>query len=228
MSANEPPIPEPPAHNRPVASSQEREPTGSPHVGGTPGDVRFGPLPPPSWATTPNQWPPGPDQWPPGPTAPQMTPPRKSPRLFASRATGWIVAAVLACAVVALSIVVATTPSTTTTSPAARVPTGGLTPGSGPFAGRFGSGSGGAVGTVDSVSASSFTMTTRAGQQMTVDEQSSTTYRSSTGSASASAVTDGARVLVVGSTSGSTIRATQVIVLPAGGGSFGFPGASTS
>jgi hypothetical protein len=41
-------------------------------------------------------------------------------------------------------------------------------------------------------------------------------------------VTTGARVLVLGSTNGSTITATQVIVLPTGGGTFGFPGSSAS
>ena len=102
-------------------------------------------------------------------------------------------------------------------------------PGGGPFAGRFGAGLGGASGTVNSVAASSFTMTTRAaGYKMTADELSSTTYRNGASSASASAVTSGARVLVFGSTSGSTIRATQVIVLPTGAGGFGCPGFSAS
>jgi hypothetical protein len=69
------------------------------------------------------------------------------------------------------------------------------------------------------VSASSFTLTTAAGQQVTVDEASSTTYQKGTGSASASAITAGESVLVLGTTNGTTITATQVIVQPAGGGS---------
>jgi hypothetical protein len=79
---------------------------------------------------------------------------------------------------------------------------------------------GGASGTVDSVSTSSFTMTTLAGQKVTVNETSSTLYEDGTSSTSASAITTGERVLVLGttnvlgSTSGSTIEATQVIVQP--------------
>jgi hypothetical protein len=62
-------------------------------------------------------------------------------------------------------------------------------------------------------------MTTSAGQKVTVDEVSSTTYQKGTSSASPSAITTGKPVLVLGTTSGTTITATQVIVQPAGGGS---------
>jgi hypothetical protein len=100
---------------------------------------------------------------------------------------------------------------------------------SGGFAGGLGSGgrgsnarsgpaAGGASGTVGSVSTSKFTMTTSAGQKVTVDEASSTTYQKGTSPASASAITTGKPVLVLGTTSGTTITATQVIVQPAGGG----------
>ena len=61
-------------------------------------------------------------------------------------------------------------------------------------------------------------MTTSAGQQVTVAETSSTTYQKRTSPASASAITTGERVLVLGTTSGTTITATHVIVQPAGGG----------
>ena len=54
---------------------------------------------------------------------------------------------------------------------------------------------------------------------MTVDEASSTTYQKQATPASASAVTTGEPVLVLGTTSGTTITATQVIVRPAGDGS---------
>ena len=67
-----------------------------------------------------------------------------------------------------------------------------------------------------SLSTSGFTMSTSAGQQVTVDEASSTTYQKGSGSTSASAVTKGESVLVLGTTSGTTIRATQVIVQPTG------------
>jgi hypothetical protein len=84
---------------------------------------------------------------------------------------------------------------------------------------RSGPAAGGASGTVGSVSASSFTMSTSAGQQVTVDEASGTSYQKGTGSTSATAIATGEPVLVLGTTSGTTITATRVIVQPAGGGS---------
>jgi len=74
-----------------------------------------------------------------------------------------------------------------------------------------------AIGRVTSVSSSGFSMITRAGQTLTVTEQASTLYRQGSGSASKSAVTTGARVLVIGSRTGSTMLATAVIVLSPGG-----------
>jgi hypothetical protein len=61
-------------------------------------------------------------------------------------------------------------------------------------------------------------MSTSAGQKVTVDEVSSTTYQKGTSSISANAITTGEDVLVLGTTSGTTITATQVIVQPTGGG----------
>ena len=61
-------------------------------------------------------------------------------------------------------------------------------------------------------------MSTSAGQKVTVNEASSTTYQKGTSSTSASAITTGEGVLVLGTTSGTTITATQVIVQPTGGG----------
>jgi hypothetical protein len=60
-------------------------------------------------------------------------------------------------------------------------------------------------------------MSTAAGQKVTVNEASSTTYQKGTNSTSASAVAAGESVLVLGTTSGTTITATQVIVQPPGG-----------
>jgi membrane-bound inhibitor of C-type lysozyme len=62
------------------------------------------------------------------------------------------------------------------------------------------------------VSKSSFTVTTSAGQQVTIDEVSSTTYQKGTSSTSASAINKGESVLVLGTTDSTTITATQVIV----------------
>jgi hypothetical protein len=117
-------------------------------------------------------------------------------------------------------IVTATSSSATTTA------TSSSSTGSGhPFAGGSGSGArgsnarsgpaaGGAVGTVSSVSASGFTLSTSAGQQVTVKEASSTSFEKGTGQASASAVTTGEAVLVLGTTDSTTITASQVIVQP--------------
>jgi hypothetical protein len=81
---------------------------------------------------------------------------------------------------------------------------------------RSGPEPGGTAGTVDSVSASSFTVSTATGQKVTVNEASSTTYQQGTSSASASAITTGETVLVLGTTSSTTITATQVIGQPTG------------
>jgi hypothetical protein len=67
------------------------------------------------------------------------------------------------------------------------------------------------------VSTPSFTISTATGQNVTVNEASSTTYQDGTSPASASAVTTGQPVLVLGTVSGTTIAATQVIVQPTGG-----------
>ncbi|MDT7611050.1 MAG: hypothetical protein QOG96_5553 [Pseudonocardiales bacterium] len=142
------------------------------------------------------------------------------------RVRRFFVTAALMCAVVGLSAGCATSPSTTATSPSATP--GHLVPGGG-APGGFGSGgrganarsgpaSGGASGTVGSVSAASFTLSTSAGQNVTVDEAPATTYQKGTSTTSANAITTGDSVLVLGMTSGSTITATQVIVQPTGGG----------
>ncbi len=95
---------------------------------------------------------------------------------------------------------------------------GGPGSGGGGSNARSGPASGGASGTVGSVSTSSFTISTSAGQKVTVHEASSTTYQKGTNSASASAITAGAPVLVLRTTSGTTITAAQVIVQPTGSG----------
>jgi hypothetical protein len=69
------------------------------------------------------------------------------------------------------------------------------------------------------VSGSSFTITTAAGQKVTINKASSTTYQNGTSSSSANAIAKGESVLVLGTTNGTTITASQVIVQPSGGGS---------
>ena len=66
------------------------------------------------------------------------------------------------------------------------------------------------------MSSSGFTLTTSAGQKVTVKEESSTTYERGTSPATASAVTSGEPVLVLGTTDSATITAAQIIVQPPG------------
>jgi len=116
-----------------------------------------------------------------------------------------------ACGTAAASSSSSTSSSSTTTQPSGS--------GGGGSNARSGPASGGASGTVGNVSMSSFTMSTSAGVKVTVDEASNTTYQNGTTATSASAITTGEPVLVLGTTSGVTITATQVIVQPTGGGS---------
>jgi hypothetical protein len=89
---------------------------------------------------------------------------------------------------------------------------------------RSGPAAGGSSGTVGSVSASGFTLTTSAGQEVTITEASSTTYLDKSSSAStststsASAIEKGDSVLVLGTTNSTAITATQVVVQPDGDG----------
>jgi hypothetical protein len=126
-------------------------------------------------------------------------------------------AAVLLCAVIGLAVGLTRSPSATAGNVApASGSAGGLNSGGTASNARSGPAAGGSAGTVGSVSAPGFTMTTAAGQQVTVNEASSTTYQNGTGSTSASAITTGETVLVLGTTNGTTITATQVIVQPTG------------
>jgi membrane-bound inhibitor of C-type lysozyme len=95
---------------------------------------------------------------------------------------------------------------------------GGSGPGGGGSNARSGPAAGGAIGTVASMSASGFTLSTSAGQKVTVKEASTTTYETGTSTASASAVTSGEPVLVLGTTDSATITAAQVIVRPPSSG----------
>jgi hypothetical protein len=137
-------------------------------------------------------------------------------RATSNRGSRWIMTAGLMAAVIGLSAACATS-SATATSPSAPAAVSGPAGGLGSNA-RSGPASGGASGTVASVSTSSFTLLTSAGQKVTVDEAPSTTYQKGTSSTSASALATGEDVLVLGTTSGTTIKATQVIVQPTGGG----------
>ena len=112
----------------------------------------------------------------------------------------------------ASSSAVAAAPTTSTSGTAGRLEAAG-----GGSNARSGPAAGGAAGTVGTVTTSGFTMTTSAGQKVTVTEASATTYENGTTATSASAVTTGTPVLVLGTTNGTTITATQVSVHPASG-----------
>ncbi|HEY0561216.1 MAG TPA: hypothetical protein VGD03_13080 [Frankiaceae bacterium] len=153
-------------------------------------------------------------------TSPQgtNTRPEQIRRLLASRPRRWAVAVGLAGAVAGLTVALTTASAAPAASPApSPAPAGSAAPGGGSNA-RSGPAAGGASGTVGTVSSSGFTLTTAAGQGVTVDEASATAFQNGTVPASASAVTTGETVLVLGTTSGTTITATQVTVLPTNGG----------
>ena len=137
--------------------------------------------------------------------------------MFSRKLTRSIAAGAAAIAVAGGSygIVSATSssPAAASTSPAASSSSGG-----GGSNARSGPAPGGSSGTVSSVSTPGFTITTSSGQKVTVKEASSTTYQNGTSPASASAITTGEPVLVLGTVNSTTITATQVTVEPAGSG----------
>ena len=182
----------------------ESSATSEPSVAGRPGGA--GTEPPPAGESSPD---------PVTTDEPARRPPVR--QLLADRRLGWLVAAALMCAVIGLSVALATSTSATA---GPRLPGGGTAAGSGGQGSnaRSGPASGGASGTVGPVSTASFTMSTAAGQEVTVNEASSTTYQEGTSPTSASAITTGESVLVLGTTNGTTITAAQVIVQPTDGG----------
>ena len=199
-----------------VPAGPESSAASQPRVAGGSGNAGVAPPPPP--ASSPDR---------PGPmTMAEPGQRRRVRRLLSNRRNRWIMAAAVLCSVIGLSVGLTTSSSATATSPSTTAgqsePGGGST--GGPMSSgagsnaRSGPASGGASGTVSSVSPSRFTMTTSAGQKVTVDEATSTQYLTGTSSTSVSAVTTGEPVLVLGTTNGTTITATQVIVQPTGGG----------
>lgn len=139
--------------------------------------------------------------------------------LLCNRRSGRIVAATVMASLVGLSFGVATSPSASAAQPASsRVAAGAHGSGGGSNA-RSGPAAGGASGTVGSVSKSGFTMTTSAGQKVTIQEVTSTQYEKGSSPTSKSAIKKSERVLVLGTTSGTTIKATQVIVQATDAGS---------
>jgi hypothetical protein len=128
-----------------------------------------------------------------------------------------LVAAIIALGGGAYGVLGASSGGGSGTASAAPAATGQRAAGSGGSNARSGPAAGGASGTVGSVSGSGFTLTTSAGQKVTVSEASSTDYLKGTSPTSASAVTKGKKVLVLGTTNGTTIAAKQVVLLTTSG-----------
>ncbi|HLX18942.1 MAG TPA: hypothetical protein VKR23_02215 [Gaiellaceae bacterium] len=116
-------------------------------------------------------------------------------------------AAALAIGGGAYGVASATAGNSSATATAATTPSSGPTaPHSGGSNARSGPAAGGTVGTIDSVSRSSFTLTTPAEQKVTVTKTSA-----------AKSVTKGENVLVLGTVNGTTIIAGKVIVQASNG-----------
>ena len=168
---------------------------------------------------------PVPAVWPAPPSAAGQESPAGFRRLFSRKRNIAITGAAVIVAVAGVSIgLVATSGSSTATAAASTTTSTGL---GGPFAGASGgagSGSnarsgpepGGSSGTVTGVSGASFTLTTPVGEKVTVNESSSTAYLDGSASSSASAITTGSGILVLGTVNSTTISATQVTIEPAG------------
>lgn len=202
-------------------------PPAAPPEGAAPTPPPGGDAPPP--AQPPPSWPPQPPpSWPPS----GARKPNRATRVLGHRATGWFVAALLVGAVVGLSVALADAPTVaraTVTLPsraAVRPPSAfeAPAPATGPRTFRFGNLT---AGKVTAVSSSSFTVSTVSGSVVTVDEQSSTTYRSAGSSVTKASVKKGDDVFVAGSKSGSTVKASEVII-GSTGRAFFFPATGSS
>ena len=142
--------------------------------------------------------------------------PRK--RLTLDKTTRYVAAAAAALAIAGAAYgIVSATASTAPLAASAATPFSGRGHGAAAGAGsnaRSGPAPGGSIGTVASVSASGFTLTTSAHQKATVKVTTSTAYWQGAQATPASAVTTGESVLVLGTTSSTTITASRIIVQP--------------
>jgi hypothetical protein len=153
-----------------------------------------------------------PSDWPISATMPERADGPKVRRSLTRMKQGLIVVAALVVSVTGFFVGTGTSSAGAAQSVAASSSTGHLGSGGQGSNARSGPAAGGSSGTVTSVSKSGFTMTTSAGQKVTVDEESSTKYKRGSNSISASAIKRGTHVLVLGTVSSTTIKATQVVV----------------
>jgi hypothetical protein len=142
-----------------------------------------------------------------------------SRRITRSIAIGATALAIGGSAVGIVSATASSGSGTTTTTTSAAATSGQPVSARGGSNARSGPAAGGSIGKVTSVSTSEFGLLTSAGQNVTVKETSSTTYEKGTKAASPPAVAKGKTVLVLGTTNGTTITATRVIVQPITSGS---------
>ena len=151
--------------------------------------------------------------WPVSATMPRQTHRPRTRRSLSHMWRGVIAAGALMASLTGLFVGLGTSPSAFAAQPVAATSSTGhpASVGEGSNA-RSGPAAGGSTGTVGSVSKSSFILATSAGQEVTVDEVSSTKYEKGTSTASKSAITKGERVLVLGTVSSTTIKATEVLV----------------
>src|ERR1700729_3867590 len=151
-----------------------------------------------------------------------MSPQRKEPGMFSHKLTKPIAIAAIALVLAGVAVGVISLTSGGSSSAATTSPTtaahaagaGASGAGGGGSNARSGPAAGGSIGTVGSVSASGFTLTTSAGQKVTVKVTSSTAYWQGAAAETASGVTRGESVLVLGTTNSTTITAARVIVQP--------------
>jgi len=144
---------------------------------------------------------------------------KKLPRWLQSNRNRRIASSALMVGTIGSSVGIATLNSTTpasnsvaaSTSPVRAFEAGNVS-GNGKSNARTAPAPGGTTGKIDTVSASSFTLTTPAGQKVTVNESSSTTYQNGTRSASTSVVRTSRNVLVFGTVDSTTIAAKDVSV----------------
>jgi hypothetical protein len=190
----------------------EQGPGDSPQPGATFGQAPGQP-PPPGWYSASGG--PAPE---PAPGAPRGPLPHRSALvgILHNVVFAWIVAGLLAVALIGVSVGLVTGSSTTTAPPGVSQSTIAHH-----RSAKHRSGSGGAsplavVGTVDSVGSNTFTVTARSGKSLTVDESPSTVYHSGKAVSSSNIVAVGVKVRVRGKRSGNTVRATRVVV-PVGG-----------
>ena len=136
-----------------------------------------------------------------------------------NKKNAWITVAVLSAAAIGLSGCAASSQSgaSTPTSSSSSAPAAGhgfpaAGAGGGGSNARSGPAEGGSTGTVSDITSTGFSLTTVAGQKVTVKLASSTTYESGTTAATASEVKNGVSVLVLGMTDSTTITASLVSV----------------